>query len=138
MKTAFALISRLLDEHGYQFRLWKVSAICAEPRLNNASLVLRYRRVQVEPAQRERIRRVFSATSEAPLGAFEGAPPVSWADDVRVFHSSNCSTSPSVLIWSSFSLQSSSPAAFLDPLPSPIPRSRRFHGASGTTQPSVY
>jgi hypothetical protein len=56
----FALISRLLDEHGYQFRLWKVSAICAEPRLNNASLVLRYRRVQVEPAQRERIRRVFS------------------------------------------------------------------------------
>jgi TnsA endonuclease-like protein len=72
----FALISRLLDEHGYQFRLWKVSEICAEPRLNNASLVLRYRRVQVEPAQRERIRRVFSSTSEAPLGAFEGAPHV--------------------------------------------------------------
>jgi hypothetical protein len=33
---------------------------------------------------------------------------------------------------------SSLPAAFPDPLPSPIARLHRFHGASGTTQPSVY
>jgi hypothetical protein len=72
----FALISRLLNEHGYQFRLWKSSEICAEPRLTNASLVLRYRRVKVEPAERERIRRVFSSAPETPLGTFQDASHV--------------------------------------------------------------
>jgi len=36
------------------------------------------------------------------------------------------------------SSQSSSPAAFPDPLLSPIARSRGFSHASGTTQPSDY
>jgi hypothetical protein len=38
----FDLIRGLLAEHGYQFRLWKGSEICAEPLLTNANLILRY------------------------------------------------------------------------------------------------
>src|SRR5712691_6029993 len=37
-------------------------------------LVLRYRRVKVELAERERIRRIFSSMPEMPLAAFQGAP----------------------------------------------------------------
>ena len=39
----FAFIRELLAEHGYHFRVWTRSEICAEPRLTNARLVLRYR-----------------------------------------------------------------------------------------------
>src|SRR5213594_3798419 len=42
-QTRFALIGGLLAQHGYHFRVWKKSEICAEPRLTNANLVLRYR-----------------------------------------------------------------------------------------------
>src|SRR3989442_5647107 len=42
-QTRFALIRELLAEHGYLFRLWKRSEICAEPRLTNVSFILRYR-----------------------------------------------------------------------------------------------
>jgi hypothetical protein len=66
----FALISQLLGEHGYQFRLWKATEICSEPRLTNAGLVLRYRRVRVDPVERERIRLAFSASPEIRLGTF--------------------------------------------------------------------
>ena len=59
-RERFALISQLLGEHGYLFRLWKTSEICAEPRLTNASLVLRYRRVGVERAERASESDVYS------------------------------------------------------------------------------
>ena len=55
----FEVVGDILATYGYRFRLWKASEICAEPRLTNASLVLRYRRVAVELAERERIRRRF-------------------------------------------------------------------------------
>ena len=60
---------KLLAEHGYHFRLWKKSEICAEPRLTNANLVLRYRCVAVPPSEHERLRRVFSSTPELRLSA---------------------------------------------------------------------
>src|SRR5213594_1880364 len=44
-QARFELISGLLAENGYHFQIWKKSEICAEPRLANAGLVLRYRRV---------------------------------------------------------------------------------------------
>jgi len=44
-RARFTLIDELLAEHGYHFRLWKESEICAEPRFTNANLVLRYRSV---------------------------------------------------------------------------------------------
>lgn len=40
-QARFALIRELLGEHGYLFRVWKRSEICAEPRLMNVSLILR-------------------------------------------------------------------------------------------------
>ena len=43
-----------------------------------------------------------------------------------------------MLIWFSLSSQPPSPAAFPGPLPPPVARSRGFHRACGTTQPSVY
>ena len=72
----FALISQLLSQHGYQFRLWKASEICAEPRLTNAGLILRYRRVSVEPAECERIRRAFSSAHEIRLASFQETPHI--------------------------------------------------------------
>ena len=69
-QARFALIRELLTEHGYHFRLWKKSEICAEPRLTNAGLILRYRSVEVSAVERERIRRAFSATPEVRLQHF--------------------------------------------------------------------
>jgi hypothetical protein len=66
----FGLIRELLAEYGYHFRVWKRSEICAEPRLTNANVLLRYRCTGVPPAERERIRRAFSSTPELRLGAF--------------------------------------------------------------------
>ncbi len=63
----FALIGELLAEHGYSFRIWRRSEICAEPRLTNSNLVLRYRCIGVPAAERERIRRAFSLTTELSL-----------------------------------------------------------------------
>lgn len=42
------LIRELLAEHRYSFRVRKKSEICAEPRLPNVALILRYRSMQVE------------------------------------------------------------------------------------------
>jgi hypothetical protein len=69
-QARFALIRELLAEHGYLFRLWKRSEICAEPRLSNVSLILRYRCVDVSPAERESIRRAFASESERTVRAF--------------------------------------------------------------------
>ena len=69
-QARFALIRELLAEHGFHFRVWKKSEICAEPRLANAALILRYRCVRCQPRSSERIRRTFSSTPELPLRAF--------------------------------------------------------------------
>jgi hypothetical protein len=66
-QARFAFIGELLAEHGYHFRVWRRSEICAEPRLTNASLLLRYRCIAVPPSDREKVRRTFSSTSELPL-----------------------------------------------------------------------
>jgi hypothetical protein len=63
----FALIGELLTEHGYSFRVWRRSEICAEPRLTNSNLILRYRCIAVPATEREIIRRAFSSTTELPL-----------------------------------------------------------------------
>jgi hypothetical protein len=68
-QATFALVGELLAEHGFHFRLWKRSEICAEPRLENADLVLRYRCVAVSSAEYEKLRRIFSSTPECHLRA---------------------------------------------------------------------
>jgi len=73
-QTRFALLMELLTEHGFCFRVWKRSEICAEPRLTNSALILRYRSVAVPPAIHEGIRRTFSITSEVPLHRFSEQP----------------------------------------------------------------
>ena len=60
----FRVIGELLTEYAYHFRLWKQSEICAEPRLTNVALVLRYRCAAIPSTERERIRRVYSAVPE--------------------------------------------------------------------------
>lgn len=66
-QVRFTLIGELLADHGYSFRLWRRSEICAEPRLTNSNLILRYRCIAVPAAERERIRRAFSSTTELTL-----------------------------------------------------------------------
>ncbi|HVN20984.1 MAG TPA: TnsA endonuclease N-terminal domain-containing protein [Dongiaceae bacterium] len=73
-QARFALIGELLAEHGYHFRLWKRSEICAEPRLANASLILRYRCVDVSAAEHERIRTAFSSAPELSVRTFCETP----------------------------------------------------------------
>ena len=72
-RARFALISELLAEHGYHFRVWTRSEICAEPRLTNANLILRYRCVAISPPDRERVRRAFSSTPDLTLRALSEA-----------------------------------------------------------------
>ena len=55
-RARFALVRELLAEHRISFRVWTRSEICAEPRLANVGLVLRYRCVTVPASERERIR----------------------------------------------------------------------------------
>jgi TnsA endonuclease-like protein len=68
-QARFTVIAQLLADHGYSFRIWKRSEICAEPRLTNVNLLLRYRCVQVPGDERERIRAAFSSTRELRLDA---------------------------------------------------------------------
>lgn len=75
-RARFALIRDLLAEHGYSFRLWTRSEICAEPRLANAGLVLRYRCVEVPAAEREKIRRTFSSGAGLPLRSLSETPGI--------------------------------------------------------------
>jgi hypothetical protein len=73
-QARFAMIRELLHEHGLSFRVWRKSEICAQPRLANATLILRYRSVQVRASEHERIRRMFSSTPELRLRTFCEAP----------------------------------------------------------------
>jgi hypothetical protein len=66
----FTFIRELLAEHGFYFRVWKKSEICAEPRLANAGLILRYRSVAVSDLLNEVIRHAFSLMPELPLRRF--------------------------------------------------------------------
>ncbi len=59
-QAQFRLVGELLAEHGFHFRLWKRSEICAEPRLTNVDLILRYRCVDISAVDRERIRHTLS------------------------------------------------------------------------------
>ncbi len=68
-RARFAIVRDLLAEHGYSFRIWTRSEICAEPRLANVGLVLRYRCIDVPAAEREKIRRTFSSGAELTLQA---------------------------------------------------------------------
>jgi len=63
-QARFTFVGELLAEQGYHFRLWRKSEICAEPRLTNANLVLRYRCAAVPLAEHERLRRAFSCAPE--------------------------------------------------------------------------
>jgi hypothetical protein len=83
-QARFALIGELLTEHGYYFRLWKKSEICAEPRLTNAGLTLRYRSVEVPAVEREKIRRTFSTTAELRLDTFRETPGITLQGVLRL------------------------------------------------------
>jgi hypothetical protein len=63
-QNRFRVIGELLTEFGCHFRVWKQSEICAEPRLANVGLVLRYRCAGVPIAEGERIRRAYSGVRE--------------------------------------------------------------------------
>lgn len=80
----FGLIRELLSEHGYHFRVWRKSEICAEPRLANAGIVLRYRRVEVSTEEHERIRREFSLVPERPLRRFSETSSVAVHNVLRM------------------------------------------------------
>jgi hypothetical protein len=81
-RDRFDVVGDILAGYGYRFRLWKKSEICAEPRLTNATLVLRYRRVEVVPVERERIRRTFSSSHDLPLRIFQEAPQIAGVQSV--------------------------------------------------------
>ncbi len=83
-QARFALIRELLTEHGYHFRLWKKSEICAEPRLANAGLILRYRSVEVPAMERERIRRALSTTPEVRLQTLRETPGITLQSVLRL------------------------------------------------------
>jgi len=83
-QARFTLIRALLTEHGYHFRLWKKSEICAEPRLANAGLILRYRSVDIPAVDRERIRRAFSQTPEIRLHTFRETPGITVQSVLRL------------------------------------------------------
>lgn len=80
----FTLVRELLGEHGYYFRLWKKSEICAQPRLTNVGLVLRYRSAEVSPTERESIRRTFSTTPVACLSTLRQTPGISLQSVLRL------------------------------------------------------
>jgi len=83
-RVRFDLIGRLLAAHGYEFRLWKRSEICAEPRLTNVDLILRYRCVEVSSVERERIRHVFSLERELRLHTFSEMPGITIPSVLRL------------------------------------------------------
>ena len=83
-RVRFELIRGLLAEHGYEFRLWKRSEICAEPRLTNVDLILRYRCVEVSVAERERIRQIFSLERELRLHTFSEIPGITIPSVLRL------------------------------------------------------
>lgn len=70
-QARFGLIRELLAAYGLYFRVWRKSEICAEPRLANATLILRYRSVQVPAQELETIRRMFSVTPQLCLHHFK-------------------------------------------------------------------
>ncbi len=80
----FRVICELLAEHGYGFRIWRRSEICAEPRLTNASLILRYRRVEVPTTENENIRQLFFSTREFRLSAFRDTPGITVSSILRL------------------------------------------------------
>jgi hypothetical protein len=73
-RARFRLVRELLAEHGYSFRVWTRSEICAEPRLANVGLVLRYRCVDIPAAEREKIRRAFSSGADLTLRRMNESP----------------------------------------------------------------
>jgi TnsA endonuclease N terminal len=80
----FALIGEILAEHDYSFRVWRRSEICAEPRLTNSNLILRYRCIAGSTTERERIRRAFFSTTELPLRELCGISEVSVQSVLRL------------------------------------------------------
>jgi hypothetical protein len=83
-RARFAIVRDLLADHGYSFRVWTRSEICAEPRLANVGLVLRYRCVDVQAAEREKIRRVFSFGAESTLRTVSDTPGMTAAVVLRL------------------------------------------------------
>ena len=83
-RERFRLIGELLAEHGFGFRIWRRSEICAEPRLTNASLILRYRRTSVPARENETIRQLFSRTHDCRLGSLRDMPGITVQSVLRL------------------------------------------------------
>jgi hypothetical protein len=66
-KARFEHITKLLATHRMNFFLWKKSAITAQPRYENARLVIRYQLCKISVADRERIRLMFAQSPEILL-----------------------------------------------------------------------
>lgn len=67
VKALFNYIEQLYAQFNIHLRLWRVSEIIQEPRLYNATRMIRYQRVQVSPVERENIRRLFRRLQSASL-----------------------------------------------------------------------
>lgn len=79
------LLSALLPEHGFLYHIVLAGDLCAQPRLSNADLLLKYGRLPVQRVPRELIRRAFSGRASlcaSDLG-FEGRTPT-WRNACRL------------------------------------------------------
>ncbi|MGB8480672.1 MAG: TnsA endonuclease N-terminal domain-containing protein [Acidobacteriaceae bacterium] len=80
----FPLIRGLLSGYGFRFRVWRKSEICAEPRLSNANMILRYRRVEVASTEHEYIRLKFSSSPQITLQTFHNNPTIAIQSILRL------------------------------------------------------
>ncbi len=126
----FALIREFLSDYSYHFRVWKKSEICAEPRLANVGLILRYRGADVSRIERERIRQGFCFVSEIPLRAFSETHSISVQSMLRIVLEGTLH----VNWWQPLTLDSIVSVTPIGPQVWPF---RPFHGETGFSRSSI-
>lgn len=67
-KARFELIASLLAAHRINFKLWKKSEFCVEPRLATSRFLIRYQKCPVSPNVKEQLRHKFAETPVIALG----------------------------------------------------------------------
>lgn len=73
-KGRFALLAKQFRKHGYVYRVLPEREIRSQPRLDNAKLLLRYRRVAVSDVAREHLRRPLAAHHKLTIKWFTNSP----------------------------------------------------------------
>lgn len=75
-RQLFDLYEREFEKHGYRYEVWRQSEIEKQPRLRNAALLLRYRRVAVSDVIKERVRLLLARSGPLPIAWFNEHPDV--------------------------------------------------------------